>query len=174
MKKGKSIFIILLLGILILGFAAGDVFFLYQGKKSSQIEYAEKKTEQENNHKQEKETEKMTYTSSLEGFGVGKVSTSNTKSKNENQNDYILKDSDSKYYTVEDLKGLTRTEVQLARNEIYARHGRKFTTDEIREYFEAKSWYRGVVDDVDDSELNKYEIANRDMIQKYEKSKGWN
>ena len=96
-----------------------------------------------------------------------------TKTKSENQKDYILKDSDSKYYKAKDLKGLSKWEVQLARNEIYARHGRKFTTDEVREYFEGKDWYHGTVEEVEDSELNKYEIANRDMIQKYEKSKGW-
>lgn len=88
--------------------------------------------------------------------------------------DYILPKSDKKYYKKKDLKGLTKKELKLARNEIYARHGRIFTTDEIREYFEGKDWYEPKVDEVSDSELNKFEIANRDLIVEYEEEKGWN
>lgn len=88
--------------------------------------------------------------------------------------DYILPDSDSRYYKKKDLKKLTRQEVKLARNEIYARHGRRFTKDEsVREYFEGKDWYQPTVDEVADSEFNKYEIANRDLIVAYEKKKKW-
>lgn len=88
--------------------------------------------------------------------------------------DYILPYSDSKYYKKKDLKKLTRQEVKLARNEIYARHGRRFTIDEsVREYFEGKNWYQPTVDEVSDSEFNKYEIANRDLIIAYEKEKKW-
>lgn len=178
-KEGKSILSIILLGMLILVLGVGNVFFLYEEHKSLQIEYIEdkEKTEQEDYQQQEKEEEEVTYTSSLDSFQVKKINAAKMEKKkdavNESWKDYILKDSDSRYYTKKDLKGLSKWEVQLARNEIYARHGRKFTTDEIREYFEGKDWYSGVVEDVSDSELNKYEIANRDMIQKYEKSKGW-
>lgn len=173
MKKGKNILTIILLGVFLLGFGVGDVFFLYEGKKSLQIEHTESKvkTEQKDYQQQKNQEREITYTSSLDSFQVRKMN--DTKTKNENQKDYILKDSDSKYYKAKDLKGLSKWEVQLARNEIYARHGRKFTTDEVREYFEGKDWYHGTVEEVEDSELNKYEIANRDMIQKYEKSKGW-
>ena len=185
MKKGKSILVIALLGILILGLGAGNVFFLYEGQKSLQIESMKVKetTEQEDNSVQENKEEKIAYTSSLETFKIKCTGAVKSESKNqsenkkttenENKKDYILADSNSKYYTKKDLKGLSRWEVQLARNEIYARHGRKFTTDEIRKYFEGKDWYSGVVEDIPDSELNQYEIANRDMILKYEKSKGW-
>lgn len=172
MKEGKRILSIILFGMLLLSFGIGDVFFLYEGQKSLQIKYTEAKseTEQKNNQEEKSEEKEVVYTSSLESFTIGKY---DTKTKNENQKDYILKDSDSKYYKAKDLKGLSKWEVQLARNEIYARHGRKFTTDEVREYFEGKDGYHGTVEEVEDSELNKYEIANRDMIQKYEKSKGW-
>ena len=181
MKKGKSILSIILLGISILAFGVGNVFFFYEGQNSLQITSMEAKenTEQEDDWKKEdkKEEENIIYTSSLNGFQTGKMSAAKTKNEkaetNENSKDYILADSGSKYYTKEDLKKLSKWEVQLARNEIYARHGRIFTTDEIREYFEGKDWYRGTVEDVADSELNQYEIANRDMILKYEKSKGW-
>lgn len=84
-------------------------------------------------------------------------------------NEYLLPESDSRYYTEEELSVLTNEELRLARNEIYARHGRKFTNAELQAYFSAKPWYTPVyeADDFDaksDSLLNKYEKANRDRI----------
>lgn len=87
--------------------------------------------------------------------------------------EYILPDSASAYYKKKDIKNLSAEEVQLARNEIYARHGRRFDTEWIADYFYEKSWYHPSVDEVSDQELNKYEIANRNMMVKYEKDKGW-
>lgn len=90
-------------------------------------------------------------------------------------NEYILPYSDSEYISESDLTGLSKTEVRLARNEIYARHGRKFKTDSIREYFESTSWYTPQIDPDSFSEavFNKYEKANIDTIRGYEKKKGW-
>ena len=36
-------------------------------------------------------------------------------------------------------------DMQMAINEIYARHGRIFETPEIRDYFTAQPWYNGTV-----------------------------
>ena len=88
---------------------------------------------------------------------------------------YILPSSDSEYISYSDLSGLSQTEVSLARNEIYARHGRKFTVDSIKKYFESQSWYQPRInpDDFSESVFNKYEKKNIDTIVKYEKDKGW-
>lgn len=88
---------------------------------------------------------------------------------------YILPSSDSEYISYSDLSGLSQTEVSLARNEIYARHGRKFTVDSIKKYFESQSWYKPRInpDDFSESVFNKYEKKNIDTIVKYEKDKGW-
>lgn len=45
--------------------------------------------------------------------------------------EYILFNSDSIMLTETDLEFLSDRELELARNEIYARHGRKFNTDYI-------------------------------------------
>ena len=37
----------------------------------------------------------------------------------------------------------------IARNEIYARHGRKFNDSELQAYFNSKSWYKGTVNPED-------------------------
>lgn len=84
--------------------------------------------------------------------------------------EYILPGSDSEYLTDSDVKYLNSRELELARNEIFARHGRKFADSSIQEYFNSKSWYHGTKEpeDVTYSDLNKYEQANINLIKKYE------
>ena len=85
--------------------------------------------------------------------------------------DYICPGSDSRYLTESDVSGLSDWELLLARNEIYARHGRKFDDPDIRAYFESKSWYNGTIDpdNFDASVFNVYEKANIEFIQEHEK-----
>ena len=96
-------------------------------------------------------------------------------SKQNDLTEYILPNSNSEYISYSDLEGLSQTEVSLARNEIYARHGRKFETDSIREYFEMKTWYEPSIDSDNFSEsvFNNYEKDNIKTIINYEEEKGW-
>ncbi|MGN1023298.1 MAG: YARHG domain-containing protein, partial [Lachnospiraceae bacterium] len=48
--------------------------------------------------------------------------------------DYIIPDSDSRLLTEDDVKDLTLQEINYAKNEIYARHGRKFKSKELQNY----------------------------------------
>ena len=91
------------------------------------------------------------------------------------EQDYILAGSDSRYISKEELDTLTKQELVFARNEIYARHGRKFNDPELREYFMQFDWYTPTVEpeDFNDSMLNKYEVSNIDLIVAYEKEKGY-
>lgn len=82
---------------------------------------------------------------------------------------YILPESASRYYTRSELTPLDSDTLQMAINEIYARHGRKFDTPSVRTYFESKSWYRGTVDPAvfDGNEVsyfNQYEMGNRELM----------
>jgi hypothetical protein len=85
--------------------------------------------------------------------------------------EYIFPNSGFEKLTDSDLKGKNSSELLLGRNEIYARHGRKFTNDEIRAYFESCSWYK-VSDsynyDDDAANLNSIEKENVNLIRKYE------
>lgn len=89
--------------------------------------------------------------------------------------EYILANSDSEYLTMDDLKGFSASDCRLARNELYARYGRKFDSKDLQNYFNSCSWYHGVIepDDFQESMLNDVEIANRDLIIKYEKKMGY-
>lgn len=80
--------------------------------------------------------------------------------------------SDTKYITIDDLALLTKGQVGLIRNEIYARHGYVFNTEEYANYFGSKSWY--VPNPAfDASELTEIERTNIDTILAYEKQMGW-
>ncbi|XCP84529.1 YARHG domain-containing protein [Roseburia hominis] len=89
--------------------------------------------------------------------------------------DYIIADSNSRYVSVSELEGLSKEELSRARNEIYARHGRKFKDAGLQSYFDSKAWYSGTVnpDDFSDGMLNEYEKKNAETILSYEKSKGY-
>lgn len=88
---------------------------------------------------------------------------------------YFLPTSNSEYLNVSDLEGFSQDDCRLARNELYARHGRRFNDPNLQAYFDAFDWYEGIVepDDFDESVMNEYEIANRDLIVQYEKDMGY-
>ena len=84
----------------------------------------------------------------------------------------IIPDSDSRKLTEDDLKFLDKGELRIARNEIYARHGRKFTSEDLQNHFNSMDWYFPMVEasDFDESVLNEYEKYNLNFISKYEKT----
>lgn len=60
----------------------------------------------------------------------------------ETNGDYVIAASNQRLLTDADLDGLSLREVNYAKNEIYARHGRKFASKELQDYFGSKSWYQ--------------------------------
>ena len=84
--------------------------------------------------------------------------------------DYILPDSATRLLTQADVADLTWEQCCLARNEIFARHGRLFQTPQIAAYFEAQSWYHGTVPGAsfDNNSLTPTERANADFLADYE------
>lgn len=86
---------------------------------------------------------------------------------------YIFPNSGFKLLTENDLKGKSALELRLGRNEIYARHGRKFNDLSLQAYFNGCSWYAvkssyNYGNDADN--LNAIERANAKFIKDYEKS----
>lgn len=81
---------------------------------------------------------------------------------------YVLAESNIRVYSVEEIRALTREELVIARNELYARHGRRFKRQDLQDYFNGKSWYRGTIDPDDFDEeaiLSDVEKANRELIR---------
>lgn len=86
---------------------------------------------------------------------------------------YVFGDSSSRLLTEADLAGKSADELRIARNEIYARHGRKFKDASLQNYFSKCAWY-SINDSYnysdDAANLNSIEQANAKFILQYEKS----
>ena len=99
----------------------------------------------------------------------------NPSSKRGSDDEYLLPKSDSKNLKESDLKSFDRETLNLALNEIYARHGRKFSAPDIKAYFESKSWYNGTISgsDFDEGVMNSYETYNINLIIAYQEKQGY-
>lgn len=82
--------------------------------------------------------------------------------------DFLLPESSDSYLTASDLEGFSKSQLAIAKNEIYARHGLIFTDEEYAAYFESCKWYKGTITSVTDDMLNAYERANIALITKLE------
>lgn len=65
------------------------------------------------------------------------------------------------------LRGVTKLQMRLIRNEIYARHGYIFHSADLRSYFSRFSWYKPTSSDVSQS-LNAIETYNIQFLKKAE------
>lgn len=75
---------------------------------------------------------------------------------------YVFPDSDSRYLDYADIWRLSREDLRIAKNEIYARHGRRFNSPELQTYFDSMAWYEGTIapEQFDQSCFNAFESAN--------------
>ena len=83
--------------------------------------------------------------------------------------DYILPFSGTRELAASDIEDLSLQEMCYARNEIFARYGRRFNSRELTEYFDTKSWYHGTEDPASFDErskgiLNDYERKNAQFL----------
>ena len=67
---------------------------------------------------------------------------------------------------------MTKDELYLAYNEIFARHGHDFKTKKFKDYFSQKDWYHPIEGkSVELSELNEYEVYNANLLKNAADSK---
>ena len=85
---------------------------------------------------------------------------------------YILPQSADRKLTAEDLKDIKDDKwlLKVARNEIFARYGRKFQDEKLQEYFNEKDWYEPIYepDEFDESMVSDLEMSNAKFIKDYE------
>ncbi len=84
---------------------------------------------------------------------------------------YLCSWSSTEYMTEDQLQLLDYYGARIVKNEIFARHGRRFKDAELQAYFEEKSWYNGIInpDDFNDAMLSDIEKANINVIDNYMK-----
>jgi hypothetical protein len=81
------------------------------------------------------------------------------------QSDFIFPDSDSRTLSPEELSRLSKDELRIARNEIFARRGRFFNAPDLTARFSKFAWY---APNTWDPRLNSFEKANVDLIERLE------
>lgn len=79
---------------------------------------------------------------------------------------FILPASGDDYLKTSDLKGLSKKDLRLARNEIYARYGYIFKSKELQTYFDSQYWY--VPNETYGGSLTKWEKHNVELIKSKE------
>lgn len=90
------------------------------------------------------------------------------ESSNPSPSDYILPDSNKRVLSEEDIATLTKDQLRLARNEIFARHGYVFKSEDLQKYFSSKSWYNA--DPSYNKTLNEVEKENVNLLKAREDS----
>ena len=88
---------------------------------------------------------------------------------------YIFADSSQRLLEYDDVSRISNADIRIAKNEIYARHGRKFSSADLQEYFAQMPWYQGTIepDQFDENSLNEIERANVSFLdQEYQKGTG--
>lgn len=189
-NKGFKIVIITILGIilaiLLIFFALIQSGFISisienNEKQESVLDKSDKPSKKENDRKakeKERESEERTMptVSQNETDTVPTVSqTETTPTTVALNNDFVLSDSSIRVLDKSELAGLTAEQCRIARNEIYAKHGRMFDDAGLQNYFNSCSWYHGTIpaDRFSDTMLSDIEIQNRNLIVSYEKEKGY-
>ena len=81
----------------------------------------------------------------------------------------IFADSSRRYLTDGEVSQLSQADIQTAINEVFARHGYIFETQEIFEHFRQYEWYNPTVpkDSFDTSVFNDYETRNVELLSRY-------
>lgn len=71
----------------------------------------------------------------------------------------LLSASDQNVLTAADLEGLSNTDLRFARNEIFARHGYKFESFDLRQWFRGCDWYERSDDPLSLSDIEEQNVA---------------
>lgn len=80
-------------------------------------------------------------------------------------NDGIFPISRHRKLTYEDISSFSKGELRLIRNEIFARYGYIFSSNDLREYFSRQPWYRPLSNEVHLTDIEQYNV---NFIKQYE------
>ena len=82
----------------------------------------------------------------------------------------LVPDASRRVYSNEEIGMLPLVLTNYAKNEIYARHGRKFQSKELQDYFGEQPWYQPSIEtsDFDENMLNANEKENARLLKNRE------
>lgn len=166
----KLVFIGTLIGIVILAAGCGGYYLYAKKDKSSNKQNNSKIVEKTVDNKNT--TADKDDNTSKDSKEVNKTNDTNSSNKEGKSSDYIFNDSSNVRLTDAQVNSLSRENLSLARNEIYARHGYVFQTEPYKSYFGNKTWYKANPSfEGSDEEINEAERYNVQLILKYEDRK---
>ena len=177
-KRGGSIgfiiAIIILVFLLLASFAtSGFLYYIYSKEKqqsanlNGQIESLKKDINKTNSQNDLLKKENEFYKANWQKTQVN-ITNPYDKTTPTVTGSYIINDSNSRLVSESELYNLTPWELKVARNEIYARHGRSFVSKDLSCYFASQGWYKAD-SNFSDSSLSNIEKQNVSTILNYEK-----
>lgn len=86
-------------------------------------------------------------------------------------NNIRLVNASERLLTKAELEQMSKTELYLARNAIYARHGYQFNNAELKEFFSRQKWFKATDVKMEDIPLTKTELDNIRLIKAQEQAK---
>ena len=131
-------------------------------EQSNQIQEEKERTLRDQLERKDKEIEELKNSTNVRSID----------SKKENFNYYAKEfgkypKGSNKRLKHSDVSNLSKYELKIMRNEIFARHGYIFKTSAMAQYFSGQSWYRPLHKDVS-SKLSTTEKDNVNFIKRYE------
>lgn len=188
-KKGNGsmpviVGLVLLIILLLAGIGGGVYYFQTHNSEQTSREEdneddAEGKEEQDSEDETEAESEGQSITDEEKNPQVNVVFTDEAADTQDTwaDADFVLDFSAWREVTEDDLEGLDSDQLRIARNEIYARHGRMFLDEELNQWFNGKGWYQDIsekyapeeFDSLSPNPLSDLERRNAAFISDYEK-----
>lgn len=99
---------------------------------------------------------------------TGEVRQSDTPSPKTIKQTYSYDIACNRLLTERDVIGLSKKELRIMRNCIYARHGYSFRSQDLQNYFSKFDWYHPRYTEVPYSLLSEVEQRNIELIKRYE------
>ena len=84
-----------------------------------------------------------------------------------NRIEFVAEEASTRELVHQDVVGMSKSDLRILRNWIFAKHGYIFKSKDLRKYFSNKSWYTPKYADVN-SHLSKTERRNVQFIKCYE------
>lgn len=171
--KKKSYKVPMIIGLLTLSIVMclASIFLLQ--KKADDEKARQRREAQEKMQKEKEEQEEQERLAELEEEQDYEEE-EEWESEEPEESEYLIEDSDVRLLTDYDVEGMSLWEINYAKNEIYARHGRRFKSQELQSYFDEQSWYEGKYSPKDFDKnysadvLNEYEKKNADFLKSKE------
>lgn len=144
------------------------------GSDSDKIQELENKLKEQEIKIQTQEKERLDSELEAKKQELSELKTKIVSSKHaDNHQDYYAKNSgvfpeaSSRLLGYDDVASLNSRELKIMRNEIFARHGYIFKTNDMINHFNGEPWYRPLYDDVT-GKLTAIEKENVNYIKKFE------